>query len=151
MSARTLISDASAVVRLTKRWFASDSGGVVRLAKRVFLSDSGGTARLIFANQVIVPVAPTSAFAIGLGPITLTTNTVTASPTGGVAPYTYAWTLTGASGPTLTPTNPSGATTAFTAHVGAGATALATGICTVTDSIGDVGIGSCVVEVTTSN
>jgi hypothetical protein len=151
MTARTLISDSGSVVRLTKRWLASDSGSVVRLAKRVFVSDSGGVARLIFANQVTATASPSTCMASGFGPITLTTNTTTVTAVGGIPPYTYLWTLSGASGPTITITNPTGATTAFTAHVGAGATAVAAATCTVTDSIGDIGQASVGVIITTTN
>lgn len=148
MTARTLVVDSGAVTRLTKRWFAIDSGAVARLAKRVFVIDSGAVARLIFANQVIATATPTNCFASTPTSGTITTNSTTASATGGIPPYTYSWTLTGASGPTITITSPSTASTAFTAHIPVGQTALAEGVCTVTDSIGDQGQAFVTVELT---
>jgi len=51
----------------------------------------------------------------------VTSNTTTVTPSGGTAPYTYAWTINGSpatSGP-FTCTAPTGATTAWNATVGA--------------------------------
>jgi hypothetical protein len=64
---------------------------------------------------------------------TLTTDTTTATPTGGVGPYTYAWTKV--SGATLTVTASTSATTAFQATgLAVGEARDATYRCTVTDS-----------------
>jgi hypothetical protein len=64
---------------------------------------------------------------------TLTTDTTTATPTGGVGPYTYAW--TNVSGATLTVTASTSATTAFQATgLAVGEARDATYRCTVTDS-----------------
>lgn len=50
----------------------------------------------------------------------VTTNTVTATPSGGQAPYTYAWARLSSSGPgTPVAANPTSATTAFRGQVGA--------------------------------
>ncbi len=64
---------------------------------------------------------------------TLTTDSTTATPTGGVAPYTYAWAKV--SGATLTVTASTSATTAFQATgLAVGEARDATYRCTVTDS-----------------
>ena len=81
---------------------------------------------------------------VGAG--TATTATVTITPAGGTAPYTYAW--ANKSGDTIAPTAATSATTAFSASVIVGETKSAVYTCTVTDSAGspatylvDVGVG----------
>lgn len=64
----------------------------------------------------------------------LTTNSVTVTPSGGTAPYTYAWAFVdGDAGITIN--SPTSATTSFSADP-AGASLAATYRCTVTDSAG---------------
>lgn len=66
--------------------------------------------------------------------ITATSNTVTVTAQGGLAPYTYAWTKT--DGDTVTVTAPTSNATAFTETEPPGVTFYATYRCTVTDSTG---------------
>lgn len=63
---------------------------------------------------------------------------VTVSASGGVAPYTYAWTKKSGTetGATQTASAPSSATTTFTATLATNQSSGATWICTVTDSTG---------------
>jgi hypothetical protein len=150
MTSRTLISDPGGTTRLIKRWFASDAGGVTRFAKRVFISDPGGVARLIFATQVTGSASPTFVQASGFGPITLTTPITTVTASGGVPGYTYAWTWQSGGGG-ITITSPSTASTAFNAHLAAGASKNGTAMCTVTDTIGDQGFAFCSVLFSTTN
>jgi hypothetical protein len=65
-----------------------------------------------------------------LGP--QTTSSVTVTPSGGVAPYTYAWTKV--SGDTVTIDSPAAATTTFTGTPPENSTLSGTYKCTVTDS-----------------
>lgn len=68
---------------------------------------------------------------------------VTATPTGGVPPYTYAWTQVGTSaGPgTLIANSPSAATTTFKETPNGGA--VATWRCTITDHLGNTHAPNC--------
>lgn len=64
---------------------------------------------------------------------TASTKTVTVTPSGGTAPYTYAWTRFSGEG---TVNNPTKATTLFFATLSAEDEATGTFRCTVTDSLG---------------
>jgi hypothetical protein len=72
-------------------------------------------------------------FAGGSEPVagTVTTNSVTVTPSGGTSPYTYAWTKV--SGDTFTVTSPTAAATTFSVTLGSGGLASAIYRCTVTD------------------
>jgi hypothetical protein len=67
-------------------------------------------------------------YATGAAKVNITTNSVTVTPNGGVAPYSYAWTYV--SGDAFTVLSPTSATTAFRS------TSASEGVykCTVTDS-----------------
>ena len=69
-----------------------------------------------------------------------TTPSLTATPSGGLAPYTYAWTVVSSTAP-MTVTHPSLATTTAysTTTLNPGDSINATLRCTVTDSLGTVG------------
>ena len=86
----------------------------------------------ITREQMFVTLAPTTLYKLGTTS-SITTDNVTATVSGGVAPYTYAWTKV--SGSTLTVTAATSATTAFTATgMAQGETRDAVYRCTVTDS-----------------
>ena len=89
-----------------------------------------------FAPPITLNVAPFSVSGTGdsNGTIQITSGIATATPTGGTAPYTYAWTKV--SGDTMTVTNSTSASTAFRASVGPGDSRSATYRCTVTDKNG---------------
>jgi hypothetical protein len=67
---------------------------------------------------------------------TAPTRTVTATPNGGVAPYTYLWTRTDGGSHAWNITSPTSATTAFSTLVSTNTEQTATFICTVTDATG---------------
>lgn len=97
-----------------------------------------------------VSIAGGPAQAFGLGPATLTTNSVTASASAGVAPFTFAWTFQ-SGGVGLTATNPSGASTAWSGHIIPGASLVGVALCTVTDSVGTQGTATVNVNITATN
>lgn len=71
----------------------------------------------------------------GPGALTLTSNTTTVTPAGGVAPFTYAWAyLSGDTG--VNPTAASSATSAFSGSIAVGEVKSTTFRCTVTDANG---------------
>lgn len=74
------------------------------------------------------------------GSATISTNNTTVTPSGGAAPYTYAWTLVSSDGGTWTIVNSSSATTKFICSgVAADIDYNATFRCTVTDAVGGTG------------
>ncbi len=88
-----------------------------------------------FVPPMSLAIAPDDAFGSVSTPVstTATTNSVTATPTGGLAPYTYAWVrLTG----TGSANSATSAATTFSASVGPGDSLSGDFQCTVTDSAG---------------
>ncbi|MEL7445567.1 MAG: hypothetical protein AAGK02_07115 [Pseudomonadota bacterium] len=87
----------------------------------------------VASGGVTVSMSPTFAHDDISGAGTGTTNSVTASATGGTGPYTYAWSKV--SGDTFTVNGPSAASTSFSATVSAGETKSAVYKVTATDSL----------------
>ena len=101
-------------LRTIKKGYAK-VGGVLRPLKRVYVNNNG-TLRLVavFAEPLTVAANDVSGTGNGSTGATAVTNTTTAVPSGGTAPFTYAWTLlTNGGGAASYATNPSSATTAF--------------------------------------
>lgn len=76
------------------------------------------------------------------------TTTVTATPSGGTAPYTYAWTFDSRDAGVDDPTNPTSAGTQFTATGDPGTHWSAIARCTVTDDDGNTAYALCAVDLT---
>lgn len=104
-----------------------------------------------FAPPITLNVTPSSVSGTGdaISPILITSSTATATPTGGTAPYTYAWTKV--SGDTMTVTNSTSASTAFRTSVGPGDVKTATYRCTVTDKNGLTAQDSVSITLTNTN
>lgn len=150
MSVRTFVVDSGSVSRLVTRLFVIDSGGTPRQVIKGWVIDAGGVARLVYSGQVTAVASPNNEHAAGFAPITLTTGVTTVTASGGVPGYTYAWTwFSGGSGITIT--NPSGAATAFSAHINGGDHLSGTALCTVTDTVGHTGTATCIVSITATN
>lgn len=107
------VQDAGTLRTITRAIFRQ--AGIDRQLKFARVYD-GGTLRTVavFAEPLTVAISPLGVTVVG-NSSTLTTGTVTASPTGGFAPYTYAWTrLTNGGGNPSTASAPAAATTSFT-------------------------------------
>lgn len=109
--------------------------GVVRLFRTLRVMDA---SELRYVGSFIPPislsVAPGEAFGGAFGG-QVTTNTVTASVSGGQSPYSYAWSLISNNNPgTPFATNPANATSAFSGLVGGDAVFRVT----ATDALGSV-------------
>jgi len=92
------------------------------------------------ASPVTVTASPTSVSGATAGFSSVTTNSVTATPTGGAAPYAYVWTLVTDDGGSWGTINPTSQTTAFTCgDVNDEDQFNATFRCTVTDALGSAG------------
>lgn len=98
----------------------------------------------VFVAPMSVSAPDTYANAISKTPATITAN-ITATPAGGLGPYTYAWSKVGG-GTLLYPTS---ATCALTASVAAGTSVVATLTVTVTDATGATATTTC--DVTLEN
>lgn len=86
-------------------------------------------------DRFLIPLTASATIGVtGLGVGTVTTEPATATPSGGLAPYTYSWSRI--SGTYGTPNNPASATTTFYARIPPGTIQTATFRCTVTDSLG---------------
>ncbi|CAB4140029.1 hypothetical protein UFOVP407_4 [uncultured Caudovirales phage] len=72
------------------------------------------------------------------GSISVQTDVVAVTVTGGQAPYSYSWARVGTGSPAWTITSPTGASTRFFTTVAAGTIETATFRCTVTDALGTV-------------
>ncbi|CAB4153242.1 Tip attachment protein J [uncultured Caudovirales phage] len=114
------------------------SGTTVTAVFRCTITDNVAATKTVDVNVSIerlamsVSVSPGSLNKTGIA-TTQTTASTTATPTGGVSPYTYAWSLV--SGDALTVNSPTAATTTFTATgMANGDTLTAVYKCTVTDS-----------------
>jgi hypothetical protein len=132
--------DAGSVTRNLSGIRAIDVGGIVRTIRAVKELDTDGTTlRTVatFAPAMTVSITPTSVSGEAFsGPIT--TDAATASPAGGLGPYSYAWTVvsyTAATPPTIASSGT--ATTSFTqSGVFAGQARTAVLRVTATDSLG---------------
>lgn len=96
---------------------------------------------------LVVSISPNFAYAAGTG--LSTTGAVTASVSGGTAPYTYSWTKV--SGTTMTVTGPTSASTQWRYDPAVNEQATAVYKCTVTDHVGVTGFDTVGVEVDWDN
>jgi len=133
-----------------------DNGGVDRAISEILFKDNAGVDREIstalFGPKVIFSTAPD--LTVVVNPETVggdagktghaTTDTATAVPTGGTAPYTYLWSLEDVLGGSITIDSPTTAATTFSAStVADGDFWTATGRCTVTDADAFSASGTC--------
>ena len=130
------IRDASGTNRTITKCFVQDAGGITRTIKTIKVYD-GATWRTVatFVEPISLSLSDEYVLAIA-GSATITSKIVTATPTGGTAPFTYLWTLVSHSGgvaPTIN--TPTTASTTFT-KTGVAPDASATFRCTVTSATG---------------
>lgn len=102
------------------------------------MGSSGGGALNI--DIAFSPATQVSGFVDNAAPTNVTTGSVLATPSGGIAPYTYAWARKDVSAYTWTIGTASAATTNFTCQaVEVGVSTQAIFELTVTDSLGNKG------------
>jgi len=73
-------------------------GGVLRSLKTLKIMDNGSLRTVaVFVPPISLTISPpeASGFVQSPGPTTVTSIPASATPTGGTAPYSYAWTRTG--------------------------------------------------------
>jgi hypothetical protein len=88
----------------------------------------------VFTPPLSVTVTPESVLGFRSGPGSVTTDSTTATPLGGLGPYSYSWARVGAG--TAVATAPTSATTAFQRTLGTGDDVTETWRVTVTDGLG---------------
>jgi hypothetical protein len=126
-------------VRLNGAWRTIDSGkvylnGAWRTLNYANAYISGSWRKVAtFIAQLTLAISPTSVHATNSS----TTGTATATPSGGLGPFTYAWTLvsnSGVTGPQIA--SPTTASTQFYGTPTDGSSGSCVFRCTVTDSLG---------------
>lgn len=131
------IRDAAGASHVVDGVFFRDADGDLQTIDAIRVRDTGGVSRLIYstAPDLTLICAPDNVIGGTFGSGTATTDESVATPTGGTAPYTYAWTLisyTAGVPPTID--SPSADTTTFTqTGIGPGDGFFAVFRCTVTD------------------
>lgn len=116
---------------------ARDVTDTLRSCAFAKVRDAGNVLRTAWSALTAL-ASPSAVYGYGdsAALITVATNAATATPTGGVAPYTYLWSAVSGSG-TWTILNPTSATTSFQASsVGGGEIYTKTFKCAVTDANG---------------
>jgi hypothetical protein len=112
----------------------ADVGSIKTQLAAQAANQSAATAASSAATGALSATANVSSvYGTGQAGTVITTGGVTITPTGGTAPYTYAWAKQ--SGDTVNVTAPTAATTTFSQTGGAGEVFNATYCCTVTDDV----------------
>jgi len=149
------VRDAGNTLRSIQVLKVRDAGGVLRNIQTVRVRDAGNVSRLVFSamSATITPaagVAQSASNVAGYYPWSMTTLPATAAPTGGVGPYTYAWTKV--SGPAgITAVTPSAASTRFTTTFAAAGVLDTVWKCTITDNNGTTASDQCQVYMAASD
>jgi hypothetical protein len=136
------VIDGGSVNRAITEIRVIDGGSVDRVLTQIRVIDLNGVDRIVFepsgASSFSVSISPGAVHGVTHGTGTATTGTATVTPTGGTAPYTYAWSLlTYDAGTPPTATVPTGPATAFTqTGIGAGEFYTSDWRVTVTDNLG---------------
>ncbi len=134
-----IIRDDTNTPRTVTALVIRDGTNTPRTITELWVRDSSNTPRLVYSTS-----SPLSAIASDYnvagndaGTGTATTNATTITPSGGVAPYTYAWTTLSYDGGVPPNINaPTSATTTFTqTSIGPGVFIFASFRCTVTDAV----------------
>jgi len=135
-----IMRDASNTPRSVARASVRDVTNTLRTASRIMMRDATNTLRTAFSSMAVAASpSDVTGFAYQAGAASITTNTTTANVSGGASPFIYAWAQV--SGDTIGITNPTGASTAFTASgVAGGQSRSGVFQCTVTGADGVVAI-----------
>jgi hypothetical protein len=117
-----------------------DGTNTPRTITEIRVRDSNNVSRIVFStgSPLEATASPENVFGFDIGTGTATTDLTTVTPTGGVAPYTYAWAVTTYSGGVAPEADsPTLANTTFTqTGLSSGEYTNATFVCTVTDDDG---------------
>jgi hypothetical protein len=130
------IRDAGNVSRSIAALVIRDATNTPRTIKELWLRTPDGLKQVF--GQLAVTVSPTgvSGSVNRAGAATAYTRYVTASPSGGVAPFTYAWARTDGGAHGWAISSPTAAMTNFSTVVSSATDQTATFACTITDATG---------------
>lgn len=114
-----ILRDGTNTARTITALVIRDGGNVARTITELWIRDLDNVPRLVFnpsgSATLAVSLSDDAVSGASHGSGTATTNSVTATVTGGTGPFTYAWTLSHTDGiPNPTANSPSSATTTFT-------------------------------------
>lgn len=121
-----------------------DSEGTLQRVQNAYVRDASGASRKVYA-AFQAAAAPSTVQGSGnsTANISITTAVASCTPSGGTAPYTYAWSTTDAD---FVANSPDTAATSFTGSgVGPSGLKNASFICTVTDANGEVAVSNSVI------
>lgn len=131
---------------------ARDTVGLKEIAE-VYIRDAGGLKLVYNQGSSLAVYVPASTYGAqsSSSPVDVVTEVIAATPTGGVAPYSYLWTRTDGGGGTWDIIFPTAQETSFRANdVAGGDSLLATFKVTVTDSRG-IAVDSININATADN
>lgn len=142
-----VIRDDANVPRTISGLFIRDDAAVSREIDELWVRDANAVSRLVYTNASTLTLAidPTLVSGQSFGTGTATTEDATATPTGGVGPYTYSWTITSQSSPSACIINaPTEQVTSFTqTGLSTGDSEVADIECEVTDSLSATATATC--------
>lgn len=114
-----------------------DNTNTLKTVQKGSIRQADGTLKDFYGNlSVGVSSTSVSGSINRAGSGTAATRYVTATPTGGVTPYTYSWARTDGGSHAWTISTPDAATTNFSTTVNTNTEQTATFVCTVTDATG---------------
>lgn len=132
------IRDAGNALRTVAALRMRDAGNALRTIQMIRMRDASNVLRTVYVAMAAA-VNPSSVSgtrgSFGPGALSVTSNVATATPSGGTAPFTYAWSFV-AGDNTIGATAPTSASTTFSASVPFGSQKSATFGVTVTDANG---------------
>jgi len=130
------IRDAGGLVRTVARIRMRDEAGNLRTIQRIRARDGSGILRTVFQYMQVTLSAYEYTKQLNSPPPHTSSAAITATPTGGMAPYTYAWSSVFPNSTSVV--SPTSATTHFNGAVANGNTINPAWVCTVTDATGAV-------------
>lgn len=141
------VRDSGNVLRSISGVKMRDATNVLRTIQTIKMRDAGNVLRVVYSAMSAVASPNSVSGTVGSfsGSASVVSNSTTAVPTGGVAPYTYAWAY--ASGDTgIAANSASAATTTFSKTLATGVSIAAIFDCTVTDANDAQAVCSVIVE-----
>lgn len=143
MVAQVRFRDATGTLRTLARIRMRDAANTLRTIQRIRIRDASGILRTVWQAMT---AALSSSTATGTAATSLiTTGTVTVTPSGGTAPYSYLWEAAPYNTDGVGITSPTAATTSFRRNgCISGDSYIGDFFCTVTDALGVVAATSMV-------